>query len=212
MKTKDKILQIALQLFNEQGFRTVTVENICEKLGISKGNFNYHFRKKERLIELLYDSMVAEVNELVSAIPFEDAKVSYFLQTHKALFHIQAKYRFFFLNFFEILNHYPVIKEKYLQRYELEKTFALQSLKVYMEKGVLRNDIRAEELDRIIEVGYVLNNSWAVDAEIHFSGNEHQKMIHYLKLCCGRLEPYLSPEAKKEYLAYFDRLQKEITV
>ncbi|MDW3646425.1 MAG: TetR/AcrR family transcriptional regulator [Bacteroidia bacterium] len=202
----------ALQLFNEQGFRTVTVENICEKLEISKGNFNYHFRKKESLIELLYDSMVEEVHKLISEIPFEDAKVSYFLETHQALFHIQAKYRFFFLNLFEILSHYPSIKEKYLQRYELEKSFAFQSLKIYMEKGVLRKDIREEELDRIIEVGYVLNNSWAVDAEIHFQGNEQQKMIHYLQLCCGRLEPYLSSAARKEYLAYFDRLQKEMPV
>ena len=39
----------------------------------------------------------------------------------------------------------------------------------------------------------VLDNSWAIDAEINFRGNLKQKMIFYLQICCGLLEPYLTP-------------------
>lgn len=156
----------------------------------------------------LYESMVEEIQQLIAAIAFEDARVHYFLETHKALFLIQKKYRFFYLNFFEIIKHYPEVKALYLERYRQEKAFALASLQRYMEKGVIRKDVRKEELDRIIEVGYVLNNSWAVDAEIHFEGDEQEKLIHYLALCCGRLEPYLTPQAREEYLAYFHQLRK----
>ena len=44
--TQLRILQAALELFNEQGTAAVSANKIAERCGISKGNLQYHFKNK----------------------------------------------------------------------------------------------------------------------------------------------------------------------
>lgn len=48
---KLKITKCALRLINEKGFDNVSVAEITEKAGVSKGAFYIHFKSKEDLIE-----------------------------------------------------------------------------------------------------------------------------------------------------------------
>ena len=55
MKTRDRILECALQLFNQQGEPNVSTLEIANELGISPGNLYYHFHGKEPLIHGLFE-------------------------------------------------------------------------------------------------------------------------------------------------------------
>ena len=48
--TQLRILQAALELFNEQGTAAVSANKIAERCGISKGNLQYHFKNKRDII------------------------------------------------------------------------------------------------------------------------------------------------------------------
>jgi AcrR family transcriptional regulator len=50
MKTRDRIIQESLLLFNQHGERPITTNHIASHLGISPGNLYYHFRNKEEII------------------------------------------------------------------------------------------------------------------------------------------------------------------
>ena len=44
--TKEKILMTALQLFARDGYEAVSVRNIAEELGITKGALYRHYKNK----------------------------------------------------------------------------------------------------------------------------------------------------------------------
>lgn len=82
LKTKECILQLSLQLFNERGERSVTTNHIAAELGMSPGNLYYHFRNKNEIIKELMEQYQHQTLEML-ALPDDRAldandKVHYF--------------------------------------------------------------------------------------------------------------------------------------
>ena len=63
MKTRDRILNAALELFNQQGERKVTTNHIAAHLDMSPGNLYYHFKNKQEIIFELFLSYEARVDQ-----------------------------------------------------------------------------------------------------------------------------------------------------
>jgi len=57
MSTRDKIIEAAIRLFNDQGTKPVTTNHIAADCGISPGNLYYHFRNKEEIIRAIFEQM-----------------------------------------------------------------------------------------------------------------------------------------------------------
>ena len=73
-KTKDKIFETALKLFEEYGFETVSVDDIVQRAGVSKGTFYTHFATKDsvlveqfRKIDQVYEKVYEEIPPNTSA-------------------------------------------------------------------------------------------------------------------------------------------------
>src|ERR1700677_744425 len=48
--TRERILDIALELFNEQGYDKTSLREIAEQLGFTKAALYYHFERKEDIL------------------------------------------------------------------------------------------------------------------------------------------------------------------
>lgn len=66
MKTKERILQTSLMLFNTMGERHVTTNHIAAELGISTGNLYYHFPNKHAIISHIMDEYQAIMMDVLS--------------------------------------------------------------------------------------------------------------------------------------------------
>lgn len=121
VKTRDRILNTSLALFNSIGEPNVTTLLISEELDISPGNLYYHFRSKSDIVQELYDQYLTDIADLLS-IP-EDVEVdleqlAFFLHL---LFETLARYRFLYQDLVNILTRYNGLQKsfrKILQRKE----------------------------------------------------------------------------------------------
>ena len=52
--TRDRILDIALELFTDQGYERTSLRQIAERLGFSKAAIYYHFASKEEILLALH--------------------------------------------------------------------------------------------------------------------------------------------------------------
>jgi AcrR family transcriptional regulator len=48
--TKDKILDVALELFTEQGYDKTSLREIADRLGVTKAALYYHFERKDQIL------------------------------------------------------------------------------------------------------------------------------------------------------------------
>jgi AcrR family transcriptional regulator len=53
-RTRERILDAALRLFYERGWRGTTMRAVADEAGVSLGNAYYYFRSKESLVQAIY--------------------------------------------------------------------------------------------------------------------------------------------------------------
>src|SRR5690625_1098605 len=58
---KEHILSISFSLFLQKNFKEVTMKEIVEKTGLSKGAFYYYFKSKEQVFEEVIDYFFTEI-------------------------------------------------------------------------------------------------------------------------------------------------------
>ena len=107
MKTRDRILETALQLFNEQGEPNVSTLEIATEMGISPGNLYYHFHGKEPLVMELFERFQAELAPLLD--PPHEAELGaedYWLFLH-LIVERMAHYRFLFQDLSNLAGRLP---------------------------------------------------------------------------------------------------------
>lgn len=116
MKTRDRILQCALELFNEHGEPNVTTLDIANELDISPGNLYYHFRGKEALLEELLAEFMDKTYGLLHLETRPDTlePEDYWLFLH-LLFESIIAHRFLFQDLSNLMGRYSLISRSMRQ-------------------------------------------------------------------------------------------------
>lgn len=144
MDTQHKILDTAGEMFMRCGLRSVSIDDICNRIHISKKTFYMHFRSKEELIEALLGSMrkqreaqVAATNRSSNAIDIAMHEISE-ARTNNA--------NDLFYNFFyDLRKYYPDIEARHesAMRQVMFDHFC-RGLRKGIEEGYFRNDLNVE--------------------------------------------------------------------
>ena len=149
MKTRDRILECALHLFNRQGEPNVSTLEIANEMGISPGNLYYHFHGKEPLVLGLFERFEDELTPLLDP-PLEvrlEAE-DYWLFLH-LIVERMAQYRFLFQDLSNLTGRLPKLARGMRNLLNaLKRTLAalLASLKA---QGQVTSDTRA--LGQLVE-------------------------------------------------------------
>ncbi|WP_017903190.1 TetR/AcrR family transcriptional regulator [Pseudomonas asplenii] len=107
MKTRDRILECTLRLFNQKGEPNVSTMEIANEMGISPGNLYYHFHGKEPLVLGLFERFQAELTPLLDPpADVELAPEDYWFFLHLIVERL-AQYRFLFQDLSNLASRLP---------------------------------------------------------------------------------------------------------
>ncbi|GHE07032.1 TetR/AcrR family transcriptional regulator [Streptomyces alanosinicus] len=63
--TRQRIQDVALELFAEQGYEKTSLREIAERLDVTKAALYYHFKTKEEIIVSLFEDLTKPMEELI---------------------------------------------------------------------------------------------------------------------------------------------------
>lgn len=113
IKTRDRILQTSLALFNTIGEPNVTTLLISDEMDISPGNLYYHFKSKGDIVGELFAAFEADLTDLIT-VP-DDVDIS--LEQHGLFLHLLfeaiARYRFLYQDLVNILSRYDRLQGRF---------------------------------------------------------------------------------------------------
>ena len=195
MGNRERIIEAALELFNEHGSRSMTTNHIAAHLSISPGNLYYHFRNKEEIIRAIFDR-VSDVVRTTIAIPQDrDITAAELGSYHLVGIATLWNFRFLFRDLSELLARDPELAAGYreLQQWLLAEFMGL--LERMIAQGDMRRPDQEGALSRVATNTFILWTSW-----INFlTTSKPEPEVHPSDMLEGALqsflafEPYLEP-------------------
>jgi AcrR family transcriptional regulator len=114
-RTRERILETALKLFNDFGEPNVTTTVIADEMEISPGNLYYHFHSKDEIVNALFADYEKDIENLLTAPgnrPSGAEDIWLFLHL---LFETIWKFRFFYRDINDLLTRNRLV-ETHFQR------------------------------------------------------------------------------------------------
>jgi len=198
-RTRERILDTALTMFNAQGEPNVTTNHIADELEISPGNLYYHFRNKDDIVEHLFTAYEARMDQAL-AVPadrlpnLEDV----WLQLH-LVFECMWDYRFLYRDLVDILSRNRKLKLHFARMLNRAATSANDVLKGLAEASILRSgpaEIRAIAENVLLITTFWLNFNAVRNARPDPDPEDLSQGIHQVMLL---IAPFLR-DAERAHL------------
>jgi len=197
-RTRERILETALALFNRDGEPHVTTADIADELNISPGNLYYHFRNKDEIIGLLFDELDASLEPLLAGPSSRDADVEDLWLFMHLLFERVWDYRFFFRDLDEITSRDRRLAVRVAALLRREQHAVIELCGGLRSAGALRADhaeIAALAVNVVMIATYWMSfqrlSHAATNADEDPSGMQFERAISQV---LGLLAPYLHGE------------------
>ena len=121
MKTRDRIIQVSLELFNREGEPNVTTVDISNEMDISPGNLYYHFRGKDELVAELFARFYEQYQVILREPMTKRLRIDEFWFYLVVVFEHIHNYRFLYRNISLIIQRYEQIQRPFRRLLQLQR-------------------------------------------------------------------------------------------
>lgn len=66
--TKERILEVSLELFSQRGYSAVSIRDICKSVGIKESSVYYHFENKQNIFDVLLNRFSEIAKEMMAQL------------------------------------------------------------------------------------------------------------------------------------------------
>lgn len=146
---EEKILETSADLFLNYGFKSITMDDIANKIGISKKTIYQHYKNKHELIEASTLHLFEQISSGINLIcdlhnnPVEEIyQIKNFVMTHLKGEKSSPQY--------QLQKYYPKIYNNLkTKQFELMQGCVIENLNQGIEKGFYRTDINVQFISRL---------------------------------------------------------------
>ncbi|MGV8921371.1 MAG: TetR/AcrR family transcriptional regulator [Pseudomonas sp.] len=158
IKTRERIVQNSLELFNQQGERSVSTNHIAAHMEISPGNLYYHFPNKQAIIAELFTEYETLVDSFLrppkGRLPGVEDKRYYLLELLDGMW----RYRFLHRDLEHLLDADPELAARYRR---FSQHCLIQGMAIYsgfVEAGILNMD--KVQIESLTLNAWIILTSW----------------------------------------------------
>lgn len=137
-RTRERILEAGLRLFNEFGEPNTTTSLIAVQLGISPGNLYYHFRNKEDIVSALFVEFERDMESVLAQSAHRMIEVDEIWRQMHALFELVWRFRFLYRDLNDILTRNRTVELQFKRILELSSRAALAACDRLVAAGEMR--------------------------------------------------------------------------
>ena len=193
-KTRQRILDTSLAMFNLQGEPNVTTNHIADELEISPGNLYYHFRNKDDIIEQLFQRYEERMDSALLApegrLPnLEDI----WLQLH-LVFECIWEYRFLYRDLVDILSRNRHLRMRFARILKRAAGNATTVMRGLVQAGVMRAS--GTEIEGTATNILVIATFWLNYASVRGDKDEQEAIRNGIVQVMMLISPFLRDEER----------------
>jgi AcrR family transcriptional regulator len=137
-RTRERILETALDLFNRHGEPSVTTAHIADEMNISPGNLYYHFGNKDEIIGELYAAYEGDVAPLFASPPDRAPDVEDLWLLIHLLLERMWTYRFLFRDLDELASRNRRLATRFAELVRRGETAVIELCRGMVAAGAMR--------------------------------------------------------------------------
>jgi AcrR family transcriptional regulator len=210
-RTRERILETALALFNREGEPNVTTGDIADELNISPGNLYYHFRNKDDIIGDLYAALDAKITPLTAVPPDRLPSADDLWLLLHLLFERMWEYRFFYRDLDEITSRNRRIALRFADFNQRGEATVMQLCRGMVQGGAMRASER--EITAIAHNVLMIATYWMswqrVSGRSPRHDNDTAKTENRLAQAAYQVMALITPYLQGEARALIDQLGTE---
>jgi len=202
-RTRERILETSLELFNRHGAPRVTTANIADEMEISPGNLYYHFDNKEEIVFELYTLFEAGVLPLYADRGDRRLDVDDLWLWLHLLFEWMWKYRFLYRDLDQLTSQDDKLRARFGALLRKGAATVIQLCRGMVQAGAMRASDR--EIDALAQNVSLVAAYWSsydrvrrAPTDARPEGDAGRAAYQVLTL----FGPYLDGDAR----VYLDRL------
>ena len=194
--TRQKIIDAAVQCFNNEGIANVRLQHIADASNVSVGNMTYHYRNKEAIVLAVWEQLVERQRELLAefkVVPlFEDIE-----RLLNSTFSLQQQFRFFYVDTLEVMRAYPNIQTSHHQHMAWQVMQMEWAIRFNQSRGAFQEERWPGQFNDLARQFWLITDLWLYRQRVQ---NEPlDDLSNFKAMLWALMRPYFTDMGNREF-------------
>jgi AcrR family transcriptional regulator len=208
-RTRERILELSLRLFNEFGEPNITTTVIAEEMNISPGNLYYHFRNKDDIVNSIFVQFEAEIERILTVPETRRSNLEDVWFYLHVTFELIWRYRFLYRDLSDLLSRNRKLELHFKQILNHKTKVARQLCEDLRGEGSMEAtdaEIDALATNMVVVATYWLSYEYVRNPRKY---TEQQAMLDSLARGCYQVLSQVGPYLRGDTRLLFQKLSEE---